>query len=636
MKRLHSSRNSGGDIMNVGKEIFNTIGMAQSIRYTDYKDIYSAISELVDNSIEAEAKHITICIYESLDNDGKKRIGDIGILDDGIGMEQELLHECLVFGSSTKKDRKSMGRFGVGLGQASLFAAPRVEVYSWQSKDNVFQVYLDTDLMSAGKQEYIYTPKKVEFPRLFSGLLVLNYPPYVKMDYRECGTFVLWKNVDKVNGRINTFIDKLSIELGRKFRYYIDKGVKINITTTSLSPFENVQAVDPMFLMEKAKYLAKVDGHMEVCDSNYLNSEPIFEPFMSELTPNGEYIIPVRIDKENKVPIISRIKVKVSIVKSQYYYSNKLLSRNEKTSKSTLTKPGETEIGKVLKQYERISIVRSNREIDFDRFNLYESVNDPANRFWSLEISFDPILDEFFRLSNNKQKVEILAVGKKKGSSSLLEEVVYTYGYKKNEIIKDVSEHMECDDEMRIWIHLNTAVSKLIKLMKSRNSEIYSSFKEHNAPLINIASVSSSDDHRIDGKADVKPYVDVEKIRIDDFADLKAAFISDKKQNKSTLSLEEFVPREVVFTISSSKDDLLFNIWKKERTLFCGINWDHEIIKRALIDPSEDSVKQIIMIFLGNIAKTKNRFKTLSDETSYSRFIEELNNAFIRKNETEE
>ena len=87
----------------MAREIFNTIGMADSIRYTEYKDINSAVSELIDNSIEAQAKNIFVIIKTSINNYGQDYIHSLAVLDDGTGMDDETLQDCLVFGSSTKK-----------------------------------------------------------------------------------------------------------------------------------------------------------------------------------------------------------------------------------------------------------------------------------------------------------------------------------------------------------------------------------------------------------------------------------------------------------------------------------------------------------------------------------------------------
>ena len=114
----------------------------ESFRDNGYKDTASAISELLDNSIEAKAKNIQILVFEKniiKGNRPMKQISEIVILDDGIGMDEETLKMSLQFGNGTKlKSRKGIGRFGIGLPNASVSQCKHVEVYSWKNSKNLF------------------------------------------------------------------------------------------------------------------------------------------------------------------------------------------------------------------------------------------------------------------------------------------------------------------------------------------------------------------------------------------------------------------------------------------------------------------------------------------------------------------
>lgn len=386
-----------------GLEIFNTQGMADAIRNTEYKNIYSAIAEIIDNSVEAKARNILIISHETISSFGKngdKVVGDIAILDDGTGMHEELLHKCLVFGMSERSEKKSIGRFGVGLGQASMFASPRVEVFSWQNNSEKKMVYLDSDLMKSGEQKRIAPPDIANIPSVFKGFFKINIPDIGHFDFNKSGTMVLWKNVDKVTIKPQTFYKNLSEEIGRRFRYFINEGVRIVIITTQHSPRELVSSVDPLFCLEDSKYLAnkKVLGTLT---SNKIAGEPIFEPYISDISPNGECKINIHIENSKGKPIFSSVVLKCSYVKEKYYWNMAKILGNKK--------PGDTEIGKKLASFDNISVVRANREIQFEKSNFYNSTNEPENRWWAIELSFEPELDEFFKLSNNKQKIEVMS-----------------------------------------------------------------------------------------------------------------------------------------------------------------------------------------------------------------------------------
>ena len=133
----------------MAQDIFVVKTMGDALRNTGYKNIECAMSEIIDNSIQADAKNIFVIVSEEYNSKtGHNNISEIGFLDNGSGMTFQELCSCLGIGYSTRTDRKGMGRFGVGLPQASLYACPSVEVYSWQGGyANCKKVFLDIDLV---------------------------------------------------------------------------------------------------------------------------------------------------------------------------------------------------------------------------------------------------------------------------------------------------------------------------------------------------------------------------------------------------------------------------------------------------------------------------------------------------------
>ena len=105
----------------------------QATRDSGYKGTASAISELVDNSIQAGATRIAISMTATTSGDEDKAI-EVSVLDNGCGMDPFTLRQALRFGGSTRfADRSGLGRYGMGLPNASLSQARRVTVYTWQS-----------------------------------------------------------------------------------------------------------------------------------------------------------------------------------------------------------------------------------------------------------------------------------------------------------------------------------------------------------------------------------------------------------------------------------------------------------------------------------------------------------------------
>ena len=89
--------------------------LIDSMRFMGYS-FSSAIADLLDNSISANAENIWITSLPSTDP-------SVTILDDGFGMSQETLFEAMRYGSkgpSMERSKDDLGRFGLGMKSASL------------------------------------------------------------------------------------------------------------------------------------------------------------------------------------------------------------------------------------------------------------------------------------------------------------------------------------------------------------------------------------------------------------------------------------------------------------------------------------------------------------------------------------
>lgn len=390
----------------MGQSIVQIKQMGDALRSSGYKSIDSAVAELIDNSIEAGAHDIFVIMTERIDPvTHKKAVYEFGILDNGSGMDISKLASCLGIGFTTKSDRRGMGRFGVGLPQASLHVTPNVEVYSWTEDDGpieiddpVRQVWLDIEKVKTGEQEEIEDPSLVEIPQQYRKFL--KYRTEGKTyDFTQHGTLVYWKNCDNVKPKTMTGLnDRLEFALGRKFRHLIRNGTH-NIRLITIG--HEGQAIDvlpndPMFLMNPNYVLGNINDPSNICERKNINcTESIFEPYGQD---GGKVIIPVPYaDKKTGEQKTSDVHVYFSKVRAEFY---------DQTAIST-GDPGSKPIGKYVKKLEGISVVRANREIDFGSFDFYDKTNNPYHRWWGCEIHFDPVLDEVFGVANNKQQVEL-------------------------------------------------------------------------------------------------------------------------------------------------------------------------------------------------------------------------------------
>lgn len=465
----------------MGKSIVDIKNMGDALRNTGYKNIESAVSEIIDNSVEAQAKNIFVILCEGIATSGRKVVTEIGFLDNGEGMNEDVLGSCLGIGASTRQARKGMGRFGVGLPQASLYACPEIEVYSWQNGvENAKKVYLDINKIKDGEQTEIEDPVASSIPEPYASYISYQ-TMFESYDFTKSGTLVIWKKCDRINPKTRgPLTERLEFSLGQKFRYFIHDGIsKIKIVCDE-NPDAAVDVApnDPMFLMDDNCVLCDPDEPKAIYKPGQKTSiEAPFELYTAKGTGTGEVSVPIKyLDKNGEIKTSSVI-VRFSIVKDKFY---------DETAFPKGSNPGNYALGKHAAKMEGISVVRARREIDFRRFDFYNVINEPQHRWWGCEIIFDPELDEVFGVANNKQYVEL----KKVDAADLDPD--------ENEIAP-------------IWDQLSEIIIPTIKAMYAQNEETRSNtrtFDDNNSPSTDIINIVENDPATADFDDDDEDEVD--------------------------------------------------------------------------------------------------------------------------------
>lgn len=433
-------------------DIINISDYGEALRNSGYKDIESAMAEIVDNSIQADARNVLVIIKDKVPSWGKRsQVYEVAFLDDGIGMTPEWVQGCLRFGNGTRRNEKGMGKFGVGLPQSSLYACPRVEVYSWQDGiDNTYSAFLDIEMISKGEQLKIKPAEKKGVPQ--------EYQKYIKnglklcdteFDFSEHGTLVLWRTCDNiVPSTVNALFKRLDFSFGKKYRHLIndEKNNIFLVHDTKDQYNKKVMPNDPLFLMENNVVLGDPVNPERLCErSNIEGLEPIFEPYTTEFCKDGIVNIKIKYwDRELKMAKEGEVKLTFSIVKEKFYDKDHMTNPN----------PGNTKMGAYVGKLEGISVVREGREIDFGEFGFYSDKNNPYHRWWGCEIAFGRDLDQVFKVANNKQHVELIK----------LEGADY-----------------EEEEFKPVWLQLEKIITDKISEMKKRNSALRKGTRKNNA-----------------------------------------------------------------------------------------------------------------------------------------------------------
>jgi len=158
--------------------------LIQSLRAFGY-DISTAVADLIDNSITANARNISI----SFDwNSGEPFIS---VADDGYGMTETELFEAMRTGSKNPldiRDEGDLGRFGLGLKTASFSQCKRLTVASKTNDSSINVRCWDLDIVNE-TNEWILLKK------------VTNTANRIIDDVfsdRKQGTVVIWEKLDKI------------------------------------------------------------------------------------------------------------------------------------------------------------------------------------------------------------------------------------------------------------------------------------------------------------------------------------------------------------------------------------------------------------------------------------------------------
>ena len=336
----------------------------ESLRNSSF-NTYSAIGEVIDNSIEADSKSIKIVMKTEVPkNKQKERVIEFAFFDDGSGMDKAVLHHCLQLGFSTSyNDRKGIGRFGVGMTLAAISLCRRIEVYSKNKGGDWKFTYLDLDELKEQNDPVIPVPENIEIPQEYRSIVA------------EPGTLVIWKKIDRVND------DLVNIPhwIGRTYRKFIANKI-----------IENGKAIPNPKIRKIFFNGERIKGH----DPLYATKNEQFpNGFTSKLSSEISIQYPIHLldPPSGKSKGFSTITIRFALLPQQWR-----TKRGEGDSKDNKAR--------YVPQNEGISILRNNREVFYGKlypFKIEEGFRD-LDRFWSCEISFNAELDHWFSVKNIK------------------------------------------------------------------------------------------------------------------------------------------------------------------------------------------------------------------------------------------
>lgn len=243
--------------------------LIESMRSLGYS-FDTAIADLIDNSVSAEAKNINILIDPSEDP-------QLIIFDDGNGMDSATLEEALRFGShgpGVERGVNDLGRFGLGLKSASLSQCRRLVIASKNDGQiNCFSWDLDEVKRTNDWSVLEYSQDEI-----------LLLPSIDLFDTVDSGTYVLLQNFDRISASshdvketLDTLLATAEDHLSLVFHRIISEdGVKLSINGRSIEP------KDPF--LEDHKSTQRLREQSIKINDEVITLQPFILPHRNKLT----------------------------------------------------------------------------------------------------------------------------------------------------------------------------------------------------------------------------------------------------------------------------------------------------------------------------------------------------------------
>jgi len=367
----------------------------QAMRDNGYKNAAYAIAELMDNAIQAGASQVELLCGErkqQVDQRKRSRVEEIAVLDNGRGMDANVLRLALQFGNGTYLDEDKhtgIGRFGMGLPSSSISQCQRVDVWSWQNGiENTLHSYLDLEEIKSRQMTAVPEPIPKPIPMTWTK---------IGHNFGGSGTLVVWSKIDRSIWRTGkAIINNSELIIGRMYRKFINSGqVKIRMIAFDLDALpsiileKNALPNDPGYLMEKTS-----------CPPPFDN-QAMFQPWEGDTSYEATFSINFKETKHD-------VKIRFSYAKEE--------ARQAEPGKN----PGSLPHGQHASKNVGVSVVRAGRELELDQ-NLVNNY-DPTERWWGIEVEFPPSLDDLFGVTNNKQSARNFGEILQLDIESLLEE----------------------------------------------------------------------------------------------------------------------------------------------------------------------------------------------------------------------
>lgn len=534
----------------------------KAMRDSGYKNTAYALAELIDNSIQANASSVEVLCSEAekmVNQRTRRRIHEVAVLDNGDGMDADTLELALQFGNGTRlDDRTGIGRFGMGLPNASISQCKRVEIWSWQAgPDNALYTYLDVDEIERGDIRSVPTPKPSPLPETWRS---------VSNNLSTSGTLVVWSNFEEHRLTWRTAHATLrhtELLAGRMYRKFLANGradIRLAVLNESKITSEfSAQANDPLYLISPSS------------TPSPFNTKPMFQPW-------GE--------KHEEFPIEYKGETHTVTVRISW--------ARQETVPVDGTDRGRTHYGRHAAKNIGVSIVRADRELDLDP--SWALGYDPTERWWGVEVDFPPALDEIFGVTNNKQSATIF---------SHMANFDWENEAEEGETYMDFRQRLKEEDDPTYFLldivqYINQQLGQVRSRLKDQTKGLRSRDQRHNEPSVEDEASTYWKSRSEQG---YKTEYDDQEFDDEAQSKLKQDLVENKNYNEQVASRiaanVKQRDRRIIFVESDSDSQAFFNVDPRPGNVTeIVFNSRHPFYKRLLqaldSDVSDASTRELI------------------------------------------
>lgn len=566
----------------------------KAMRDNGYKNAAYALAELMDNSIQAGAERVELlCVQrtEFVEQRSRQRVDRIAVLDNGAGMNAQVLRMALQFGNGTNlapEAQTNMGKFGMGLPASSVSQAKRVDVWSWQDGyESALHTYLDIDEIVSGVLDEVPEPIAKQVPRDWMGW---------STSYGKSGTLVVWSKVDRCVWRTGrAIIENSEALIGRMYRKFLASG-KAEIRLACIESESLVYTIDKLARSNDPLYLMTGTTTPPPYDAL-----PMFEPYPT--ADSYESRIPINHDGK-----IHSVVVRCSIAKK---------ATREGGS------AGLRDYGQHAARNVGVSVLRAGRELELDPA---WAMTDPRERWWGVEVEFPPSLDEVFGVTNNKQHARNFSETATLDLKDMLKEGKTITGLKE-EMLKDGDPHAHLLEIAHV-IKSNIKQMRDVIDQQMKNQRSTDSRHDVNALQAEKEATEKTRERQAEGKkgesdADERKPPEQRKNEIVEILEQQGLNTTDAREI-AELAVNDSL--KYVFAEASLDTPAFFSVQPRGGALIVTLNTRHpaysrlvDVLERTPTDQSADVLKQRLNNALQGLKLLLMAWARYEDEQDSSR-----------------